>query len=100
LLNNPKILILDEPFSGLDPAGRKDITDRILTARANGITIILCTHELWTVGKLCDDFHIFRQGKLVYTSHKPDSRHQALLDYFDLSDSSDDHSCLFSEVVE
>lgn len=67
-IHNPKMLIVDEPFSGLDPLGRRQMQSWIEEQKKHGTTILLCTHELWTVQALCDDIHILNKGKLVLTS--------------------------------
>lgn len=67
-IHNPSVLILDEPMSGLDPTGRMAMRGWISDFRAAGKTIVLCSHELATVGELCDDVSILRKGSLVYSS--------------------------------
>ena len=71
-IHNPSVLILDEPMSGLDPTGRLAMHGWISEFRASGKTIILCSHELATVGELCDDVNILRKGRLVYSSTHED----------------------------
>ena len=68
-LSDPDLLILDEPFSGLDPVGRRDLVGWIEQCKADNKTIILCTHELWSVFKLCERLVILKQGSVVYTSN-------------------------------
>ncbi len=67
-IHQPSLLILDEPFSGLDPLGRQLMAKLIHQYRQSGQTIILCTHELWSVNEVCDHLHILHQGRLVYSS--------------------------------
>jgi ABC-2 type transport system ATP-binding protein len=67
-IHEPKLLILDEPFSGLDPLGRMRMKNWILEEKKKGRTIILCTHELPQITSLCDHIHILRRGELVYSS--------------------------------
>lgn len=67
-IHDPSVLILDEPMSGLDPTGRLAMRGWISDFRAAGKTIVLCSHELATVGELCDDVSILRKGSLVYSS--------------------------------
>ncbi|MCX6116536.1 MAG: ABC transporter ATP-binding protein [Proteobacteria bacterium] len=69
-IHEPDLLVLDEPFSGLDPVGRMNMKNWILSEKRRGLTIILCTHELPQITSLCDNIHILRQGKLVYSSSK------------------------------
>jgi ABC-2 type transport system ATP-binding protein len=65
LLHDPELLILDEPFSGLDPIGRRDIRDLMLEQKAKGKTIMLTSHVLTDVEALSERVAIVRQGKIV-----------------------------------
>jgi ABC-2 type transport system ATP-binding protein len=65
LLHEPELLILDEPFSGLDPIGRKDIRDLMLEQKAAGKTMLLTSHVLSDVETLSERVAIVRQGKIV-----------------------------------
>jgi ABC-2 type transport system ATP-binding protein len=67
LINDPQLLILDEPMSGLDPMGRKEIRDIIIDCRKEGKTVIFSSHILSDVEMICDNVAILRQGKLQYT---------------------------------
>jgi ABC-2 type transport system ATP-binding protein len=64
---DPELLILDEPMSGLDPVGRKEVRDLILRERDQGRTIFFSTHILSDVEMLCDHVTILRQGSVVVT---------------------------------
>lgn len=65
LVADPELLILDEPMSGLDPMGRKEVKDIIVEERKNGRTIFFSTHILGDVETLCDRVVILRQGQVV-----------------------------------
>jgi ABC-2 type transport system ATP-binding protein len=65
LLHEPELLILDEPFSGLDPIGRKDMRDLMLEQKAAGRTLLLTTHVLSDVELLSERVAILREGKIV-----------------------------------
>ncbi len=65
LLHDPELLILDEPFSGLDPIGRKDLRDLMLEQKAMGKTVLLTSHVLSDVEILSERVAILRQGKVV-----------------------------------
>jgi len=65
LLNNPKILILDEPTTGLDPQARHVIWERIRGLRDAGVTMILTTHYMEEAAQLCGRIAIMDQGKIV-----------------------------------
>jgi len=61
----PRLLILDEPLSGLDPVGRKDVVDVLSDYRSSGGTILLTSHVLHDVERLADRFGLINRGKLV-----------------------------------
>ena len=65
LVSDPELLILDEPMSGLDPVGRKEVRDIILDERKNGRTIFFSTHILSDVETMCDRVAILRKGEVV-----------------------------------
>jgi len=64
LINNPRLLILDEPMSGLDPIGRKEFRDSIVKARDNGMTVFFSSHIIADVELLCDRVAIINKGQL------------------------------------
>lgn len=64
LLHEPELLILDEPFSGLDPIGRKDIRDLMLELKAQGRTVLLTSHVLSDVEVLSERVAIVRKGRV------------------------------------
>ena len=65
LIADPEMLILDEPMSGLDPVGRKEVRDLIFTERDQGRTIFFSTHILSDVEAMCDRVAILREGKVI-----------------------------------
>jgi len=64
LINDPKVVILDEPMSGLDPIGRRDVRDIILHLRDQGKTVFFSTHILPDVEMICDRVGILVKGSL------------------------------------
>ncbi|MCY7374788.1 MAG: ABC transporter ATP-binding protein, partial [Pyrinomonadaceae bacterium] len=67
LINEPEIVFLDEPMSGLDPIGRREIRELISDLRTNGTTVFMSTHILSDIEALCDRVAILRNGKLAAT---------------------------------
>lgn len=65
LVHEPKLLILDEPMSGLDPVGRKDVRDLILEEKKAGRTVFFSSHILTDVEMICDRVTILRTGRVV-----------------------------------
>jgi ABC-2 type transport system ATP-binding protein len=65
LVQKPRLLVLDEPTAGVDPAGSREIRDLILDFKARGITVLLCSHLLGQVQEICDRIGILHEGVLV-----------------------------------
>jgi len=65
LVNDPEIVFMDEPMSGLDPIGRREVRDLLLSLRAQGKTVFFSSHILSDVEALCDRAAILSRGKLV-----------------------------------
>lgn len=64
LINNPDLVLLDEPTSGLDPIGTRDMKDMILKLKAEGKTVVMCSHLLADVQDVCDRIAILYRGDL------------------------------------
>ena len=67
ILNDPEVIFLDEPMSGLDPLGRRDVRELILGLRARGCTVFFSSHILSDAELLCSRVAIMAQGRLVAT---------------------------------
>jgi ABC-2 type transport system ATP-binding protein len=65
LIHDPELIILDEPMSGLDPVGRKEVRDIILSLRDQGKTVLFSTHILSDVEMICDRVGIIAKGKML-----------------------------------
>jgi ABC-2 type transport system ATP-binding protein len=65
LMNDPELVILDEPMSGLDPLGRRIVRDLILDLKGAGKTVIFSTHILSDAEALCDEVAVLRAGRLL-----------------------------------
>jgi len=65
ILNNPKLLILDEPLVGLDPHGRQELKDIILDQKARGTSVFFCSHILSDAEKICDRVGILFESRLL-----------------------------------
>jgi ABC-2 type transport system ATP-binding protein len=72
LINDPEIVFLDEPMSGLDPVGRREIRELIGGLRDMGVTVFMSTHILSDIEALCDEVAILRGGKLAASGNLND----------------------------
>jgi len=72
LVHDPELVFLDEPMSGLDPIGRKEIRDLVLQLHAEGKTVFMNTHILTDVEMLCDRVAIIVQGRIRYEGRTED----------------------------
>lgn len=79
MICDPEVLILDEPTNGLDPEGISEIREMILKIAGMGKTIILASHLLAEVQKVCTDFCVLRRGKLIHTGQVDDSTHNQVM---------------------
>src|SRR5687767_1501979 len=74
LINDPEIVFLDEPMSGLDPVGRREVRDLIAALRDEGKTVFMCSHILSDIEVLCDRVAILKRGKLSQVGHLDELR--------------------------
>ncbi len=81
LVRRPRLLMLDEPATGLDPGGMRDMRDLIRELSASGMTVLLSSHLLAEVEELCNRVAIVRSGRVVYQGSLADLRAQAGEDY-------------------
>lgn len=95
LLNDPEILILDEPTNGLDPQGIRQIRDIIVKIAEQGTTILLASHLLDEVEKVCSHVVVLKKGKMIYCGSV--SGMTANEGFFELS--SDDNTKLQNILV-
>ncbi|MCW3064714.1 MAG: transporter ATP-binding protein, partial [Solirubrobacterales bacterium] len=81
LLRDPKLLLLDEPATGLDPAGMRDMRILIRRLADEGMTVLLSSHLLAEVEELCNRVAIVRSGRIVYEGHIADLKRTAATSY-------------------
>jgi ABC-2 type transport system ATP-binding protein len=79
LVADPELLILDEPMSGLDPVGRKEVRDLIVEERRRGRTIFFSTHILSDVETLCDRVTILQRGEVVVSGRLDELLNRSVL---------------------
>lgn len=76
LMHEPELIIIDEPFSGLDPINTQMVKDLLLEQRDKGRTILMSTHQMHQVEELCDRIVLIDHGKTVLYGHLVDIRQQ------------------------
>ena len=76
LINDPEVVFLDEPMSGLDPIGRREVRDLIAALRQEGKTVFMCSHILSDIEVLCDRVAILRSGRLAHVGYLDELRQQ------------------------
>jgi ABC-2 type transport system ATP-binding protein len=77
LLRDPKLLVLDEPANGLDPAGMRDMRSLIKRLAGTGLTVLLSSHDMSEVEEICDNVTIMRTGSVVYHGDISELRQRA-----------------------
>ncbi len=84
LINDPSLIFLDEPFSGLDPIGRKTIRDLIFDLKKEGKTIFFNSHILSDIEQLCDRIGIIHKGEILVVDEMKNvlKKHENLEDFF------------------
>ena len=65
IMENPNILILDEPFNGLDKDGVAEMREYLLSYKKQGKTILICSHSAEDISVLCDTVHEMDKGKII-----------------------------------
>src|SRR2546425_7431029 len=77
VINDPEVVFLDEPMSGLDPIGRREVRDLIASLRQEGKTVFMCSHILSDIEVLCDRVAILKRGKLAHVGPLDELRRRA-----------------------
>jgi ABC-2 type transport system ATP-binding protein len=77
LINDPQVVFLDEPMSGLDPVGRREVRDLIAGLRQEGKTVFMCSHILSDIEVLCDQVAILKRGQLAHLGNLDELRQRA-----------------------
>jgi ABC-2 type transport system ATP-binding protein len=85
VMHNPKLLILDEPFSGFDPINTNLVKDELMRLRDEGTTIILSTHNMGSVEEICEEIALINKSKKVLGGPVADIRKQYSQDLFRIS---------------
>src|SRR5438552_15086884 len=81
LLRRPRLLLLDEPTTGLDPGGMRDIRTLVRRLAGQGITVLLSSHQLVEVEEVCNRVAIIRSGRVVFEGALEDLRRTTATSY-------------------
>lgn len=102
VVHRPKLLILDEPFSGFDPVNAELVRNEILRLKNEGATIILSTHNMESVEELCDNIALINNSHLVITGGVSDIRHKFGKNEIELvySDAEGIHTQIFPKEAD
>lgn len=84
VLHEPRLLILDEPFSGFDPINAQIIKDEILRLKQNGATVILSTHNMGSVEELCDHIALINKSKKILDGQVKEIRRTYAANTYDI----------------
>ena len=92
LLRSPKLLLLDEPTSGLDPAGARAVAALVGELSADGVAILLSSHQIGELERVCSSFTFLRDGRVVWDGSAEELDEQAPASAFELATSDDDRA--------
>lgn len=99
ILHEPKLLILDEPFSGFDPLNANIIRDEILKLKEQGTTIIFSTHRMESVEELCDYIALINKSNLILEGKLIDIKKKYKSNVFELGLQTDNNDLLFRQLA-
>jgi ABC-2 type transport system ATP-binding protein len=77
LLREPRLLLLDEPTAGLDPAGVRFVAELLRRLSANGVAVLLSSHQIGEIEEVCDSFTVLSRGRVVWDGSAQQLRAQA-----------------------
>lgn len=102
IIHEPKLLILDEPFSGLDPVNAQQIKNEILELKKKGTTIIFSTHRMESIEELCDEICLINNGTKILEGNVTQIKNEFQqniyhIDYIGKLNTNDDFSCINKE---
>ena len=92
LLRQPRLLLLDEPTSGLDPAGARAVAALVRELAADGVAVLLSSHQIGELEKVCDSYVFMRHGRMVWDGTAAQLLAQAPASAYALSTSDDERA--------
>jgi ABC-2 type transport system ATP-binding protein len=89
LLRRPRLLIVDEPTNGLDPAGAADLRGLLRELASDGVTLVLSSHDMVEIAAVCDSVTIMNAGRVVFDGSLERLRREAPTPVYDLTTADD-----------
>jgi len=96
LLRDPRLLVLDEPANGLDPAGIRDMRALVKRLATSGLTVLLSSHDMGEVEQICDDVTIMNTGSVVYHGSITALRERAPQQAHEITTTNDDRTAVLA----
>ena len=90
LLRSPRLLLLDEPTSGLDPAGTRAVASLVRELAAEGVAVLLSSHQIGELERVCDTYTVMREGRVVWDGSAGELIAQAPASAYALATSDDE----------
>ncbi len=90
LVRRPKLLLLDEPTEGLDPSGTRQLIDLLRVVASDGVTVLVCSHDMLEVDELCDSATVINSGEVAMSGSLPVLRASAPAGQLRVTTSNDD----------
>jgi ABC-2 type transport system ATP-binding protein len=97
LLRSPRLLLLDEPTAGLDPGGVREVGSLVRELTADGVTVLLSSHQIVEVEEICHSFTVLRQGHVVWDGTASALRAEAPASAYRMLTSDDDQALTLAE---
>jgi ABC-2 type transport system ATP-binding protein len=99
LLRRPQLLLLDEPTSGLDPAGTRAVATLVRDLAAEGVAVLLSSHQIGELEKVCDSYTVLRNGRVLWDGTAAELDAQAPQSAYALSTSDDERALELATCV-
>ena len=97
LLRTPRLLLLDEPTNGLDPAGTRAVTSLVRGLAAEGVAVLLSSHQIGDLEQVCDAYTMMREGRVVWNGSAEQLVAQAPASTYGLATSDDEQALRIAE---
>jgi ABC-2 type transport system ATP-binding protein len=98
LLRAPRLLLLDEPTAGLDPAGAREVAELVRELSTSGVAILMSSHQIGEIEEVCDGFTVLRSGRVVWGGTAAQVQAEAPASAYRLLTSDDDRALQVAQV--